>query len=225
MSQDYFGNLPIVAGMAFSRTVLLLDDCEGTFTYAVTGTGGDDVHEYLAAAAFSGTAGLHLKTRTTLAAADDYVSAQKLLSYPETGLLVARLRLAAVDLSLHQQIDIVVGEDDGTHQYAGQLNVIDTSGDTSYVDAAGAAQAIAAIAPPTLDSQWLTVELAIDCKTHTYLHALVNGTRVSLAGIPLHDLGATSGRASWFILSITTAGAAPCELYASHLYVGENLES
>jgi len=82
MPRDFFGNYPIVAGLGFSRDIKVLDDCEGTFTWTVGGTGGDDVHEFLAAAAWQGTYGMHLKTRTTDTDEDDALAVQKLFDFP-----------------------------------------------------------------------------------------------------------------------------------------------
>ena len=225
MSRDYFGNLPVVAGMAFSRDVLLLDDCEGAFTWQTAGTGGDDVHEYLAAAAFAGTAGLHLKTRTTSAAENDSLLAQKWLGYPETGLLVARAKIASPSWAAVKTINFIAVHGNGARNYNGQLQYTPATGVVAYANAAGAATAIAALAHQELDYQFTTWELVIDCRAHQYLAVAINGLRASLAGVDLWDSAAAAQRYAGLGLGVTTSGAVSAELYASHLYVGENLEA
>jgi len=225
MSRDYFGNLPVVAGMAFSRDILLLDDCEGTFTWQTAGTGGDDVHEYLAAAAYAGTAGLHLKTRTTDAAENDLLLAQKWFGYPETGLLVARAKIASPSWAAVKAINFIAVHGDGARNYNGQLKYTPATGVVAYANAAGVATAIAALAHLELEYQFTTWELVIDCRTHQYLSVAINGLRASLVGVALWDSAAATQRYAGLALSLTTSGAAPAELYASHIYAGENLEA
>lgn len=223
--RDHFGNLPIVAGMTFSRDVLLLDDCEGAFTWIPTGTGGDDVHEYLAAAAFAGSAGLHLKTRTTAAAENDILSVDKYLGYPESGLFVTRMRLASPDLSTVKAIYLTAVFEATALQKQAQLLIVPNTPLVQYQDVAGAGQEMTALAFAVRDKAWITLELAADLRTNTYLHVMYNGARVDLAGIPLYAAGAASYRGINLGLSVVTAGAAPAELYAANLYAGENLEA
>jgi hypothetical protein len=225
MGRDHFPNIPVGAGMGFSKGIMLLEDCEGTFTWAINGTGGDDVHAFATAAAFTGTYGMHLKTRTTAAAEDDYIDVTKLMSYPQSGLLVGRYRMRSADISLLKQHSLILGDDDGTAQSAGQLGISPNLTQIWYADAAGAGQVIAAAAGLPLDSQWWTIELVIDCILHQYISATLNGIRVDLAGIPLKALGASTGRAAWINLDVIAEGAAAAEVHLDNIYVGEYLES
>jgi len=225
MSRDYFGNLPVAAGMGFARDVLLLDDCEGSFTWTPTGTGGDDVHEYLAAAAYAGTAGLHLKTRTTAAAEDDWLQVTKALSYPESGLLVLRAKIAMPAQANLKSVSLVLSEAAGTTCYLAQAKWTPGTPKVEYVDAAGDLIQIPALANKPLDTAFSTIELAIDCRAHQYLSLAINGLRADLAGLGLYNAGAETYRYSAVVLKIVASAGAPAELYASHIYVGENLEA
>jgi hypothetical protein len=225
MGQDHFPNLPVGDGMGFSRGVMLLDDCEGTFTYIVGGTGGDDVHEYLAAAAFTGTNGLHLKTRTTAAAAGDIVTIYKYHSIPESGLLVIRARLASPDLTKVKSIQLGSVINSGAETYQALLKHSPNTPKTEYQTTAAAFVAIATMALPTVASAFIDFELVIDCLAKQYISVTWNGIRAKLPGIPLWDVGAAVARYGCLILSVEAIGAAAAEIYADNLYIGEHLES
>ncbi len=223
--RDYFGNLPIVAGMGFMRGIMLLDDCEGTFTWTVAGTGGDDVHEYAAAAAFQGTYGLHLKTRTTGAAADDNVTVTKLCGYPESGLLIARTRLATPDYTKCKSLQFGLLANAGTNSYRAQIKYSPNTPKVEYADAAGALVEMPTLATLIPAGAFSIAEIAMDLTTMTYLHVRWNGTKVDLSGIPLWDAGAATGRYSYVGLIVVAIGANAAELYADNLYVAELLEA
>jgi hypothetical protein len=223
--RDHFGVLPIVAGMGFMRGIMLLDDCEGTFTYTVAGTGGDDVHEYLAAAAWQGAYGLHLKTRVTGAAADDVLMVTKQMDYPASGLLVARARLAPVAVAAIKEIGLRLVIDDGTTIHQAIFSLFPATSLTKYLNAAGTYTEITPMAMTYLGSQWYTTELAIDCLAKTYRHGRTNGLTADLSSAALYSPGASSSRGVQLTLAVVAAGAAAAEIYADNLYVGEYLEA
>lgn len=219
--RDFFGNLPIVAGMGFMRGVMLLDDCEGTFTYVISGTGGDDVHEYLAAAAWQGTYGLHLKTRTTNTANADVVTAQKLFDFPATGLLVARLRVTPLVVARCGSILVTLAIDDGAQQYTATLALLVSTGAVSYLNSAAGYTAITALATTFTAGQWYTVELAINAKEAKYQHVRFNGLAADLSTLDLYNPAATAGRCAQLGLSAVATAAGPAEIYADNLVVHE----
>lgn len=224
MSRDHLGQFMVSSSLGFARGILLLDDCEGTFTWVPTGTGGDDVHEFATVAAFMGLKGMRLKTRTTGAAANDNLTASKMVSYPESGLLVVRGRFASPDVSLCLGVGLSCLDDDGVTQYIPELYWIPGSAEVGYVSAASAYVPIAALATVFLDGQWYTWELVYDCLTHRYVSATFNGTRVSLANIGARTPGASSGRGVQVRVFVSAAGAAAAELYADSIYAGEFLD-
>lgn len=225
MGRDHFPNIPIGAGMGFARGVMLLDDCEGTFTWTVVGTGGDDVHAFATAAAFQGTYGLQLKTRTTAAAEDDYVQITRSMSYPESGLLVFRLRLLSPDISLCKAITIQLGISDGVNNYLASIVLRPSTPAAGYGNVLNAFVAFATAVCPVMDAQWLTLELVFDTLAHNYIEAYVNGYREDLAGVPVYAAGADADRRSYAVVMVDAAGAAAAEIYVDNIYVGEYLES
>lgn len=225
MGRDHFPNIPIGAGMGFSKGVLLLEDCEGTFTWTVAGTGGDDVHAFATTAAWQGTYGMHLRTRTTLAAADDDLTVTKLMPMPESGLLVARLRIASPDPTAVKSVQIALLANAGANSYVGQLKFAPNTPTVEYVNAAGALVDLPTLATICPADAFQVVELALDVLTMQYIYVLVNGVRVDLAAVPLWDIGAVAARYSYISILVEAIGAAPATLYADNIYVGEYLES
>ena len=221
MPRDFFGNYPIVAGLGFSRDVNVLDDCEGAMTWIISGTGGDDVHENAAVAAFQGAYGLHLKTRTTDAAEDDYLMVQKRFDMPASNLLVARLKIAPVNPDKIKYLDVNLGIDDGVQPYLGAVRFDFDAGKVYHAKSPTGWTEIPALATVFSTLTWYTLELSVDCGAHTYLNVRFNGLSADLSDQALQPNGATNGRAAYLYTNQTTWAGHPAEVYLDNIYVGE----
>jgi len=93
---EYQRTLPL-ARVPIIYPAVFADDCAGTFTYRVNGTGADYVAEYDPTAALVGLNGILLKTKETSPTADDFVRLAKGLWLPPH----RRLRLQAA-FQMHQ---------------------------------------------------------------------------------------------------------------------------
>jgi len=222
--RDHLGNFMVAGNLGFARGVLLLEDCEGTFTWVVSGTGGDDVHAFATVAAFMGTNGMRLKTRTTGATAADNLAVEKAMSYPESGLLVARLRVCPVAVAPFDYIQVLLDVSDGAAGHGACLQLDVAAGKVYYQAAGGGFVEIVALAAPVYEGAFMTVELAVDLLTNQYLGCMVNGLRADLAGLAMVSAGAVAYRFARLGVTIATAGAAACEAYVDSVYVGEFLD-
>ena len=222
--RDHLGNFMVAGNLGFARGVLLLEDCEGTFTWGVSGTGGDDVHEFAAAAAFMGTKGMRLKTRTTGAAAADNLAVEKAFGFPESGLLVCRLRVCPVGVAAFDYIQILLDVSAGVTGYGGCVQLDVAAGKVYYQAAGGGFVEMAGLAAPVLEGAFMGVELAVDLLANRYLSCMVNGLRADLSGVGMVSGGAVAYRFARLGVTIATVGAAPCELYVDSAYVGEFLD-
>lgn len=225
MGRDHFPNIPIGAGMGFARGVMLLDDCEGTNTWIAGGTGGDDVHLFATAAAFQGTYGLRLKTRTTDAAAADSLSVRKILSYPESGLFVHRFRFCTPDVTKIADLMLVPYIYDGTDIWSPVIWYTFATGVVEYQNSAGAAVALTALAHTIPNLCWSIIELVLDLKAKQYVSLMINGLRADLSGLGLQDTGDDAARDISLGIAISAVGADPAEMYLDNIYAGEYLES
>jgi hypothetical protein len=221
MPRDFLPGFNVASNMGFAKGVLLLEDCEGTFNWIVDGTGGDDVHAFATAAAFMGTNGMQLKTRATNPAEDDNLCVKKWVGFPESGLLVVRMRLCMVDVSAFGSVQLWGEVADGETAYAWEFWIMPGMGHCYYHSAAGPLVAIDGLDAMPVDASWFLVEAVLDLKAMEYVSLTVNGVRADLAGLAIVTGEAATERYNCVAITIATAGAAPCELYADHIYVGE----
>jgi len=205
----------------FDPDVLLLDNCEGTFSWVATGTGGGDTHEFALQAALGGRYGLQLKTRVGGAMAGDWLVGTRVFGYPERGLLVARLRMAGYMLATVGQMGFELGAADGTRLWQASLVVQPNVPSCSYLNALGGLTAIAGLGYSPGELSWTTLELVIDLVTHRYVEAGWSGARVGLGGVALRDGGVDTSRWASLGARVETSGAAAAEVFFDNVYVGE----
>jgi hypothetical protein len=223
MPRDFLPAFNVAANLGFAKGVLLLDDCEGTFTWTVGGTGGDDVHEYAAVAAFMGLNGMRLKTRTTGAAADDNVFVSKVFGFPESGLVVARMRWASPDPTKIKSVRLNLWVDNGVRDWQAGGRLLPNTPEFDYYTPAGAWQAVASMAFGVSALEFVTMELVVDCRAMGLLEVANNGVRTQLSGVGLYDNGAYTNRRCAVAIMVYAIGANPAEMYVDHVYVGEFL--
>jgi hypothetical protein len=224
MGREFIGRRCLSERMGFGRGVLFLENCEGTCNWIATGTGGNDWHGFTTTAAFRGKYGVRLKTRTTAPEADDWVQMARTVSYPESGLLVLRLRWSV--LAKNQAKWVVVGlvADDGNRRYEAFLRLSTSASVVHYGNAAGGFTQIGEMSQTFVSLAWYAVELVIDCRAHQWIEVIFGGVRKSLAGVALYDAGATAGRGTTCLVRVTTREAGPAEVVVDDVYVGELLE-
>jgi hypothetical protein len=221
MPRDFLPGFNVAANMGFAKGVLLLEDFNSSLTWIITGTGGDDVHEVAAQAAFSGAYGLRLKTRTTSAAANDVVFATRFFSWPESGLVVLRGRFALVDSTKVSKVQVDLFLRDGSRLYEAQLLYQPNTPALSYLGSAGVPVPLASAVWSPLNDQWVQVEMIVDALSFEYVSVMANGVREVLPGVAIYDVAASSLRGADVRLSVVAIGAAPAEAYFDDLYVGE----
>ncbi len=219
--RDHLGNAMVSSNLGFARGVLLLEDCEGTCNWVVSGTGGDDVHAFAAAAAFGGVNGLRIKTRTTGAAEGDGLMLSRRVSWPESGLLVVRWRYAMVNVSAFNYVYFTVMLANGGQGYEFTIQHRGGNDKVYYLAGSGFFVELADLSFVAGDGQWSTGEMVLDLQVMEWLEVMVNGVRADLAGEGSRAQGASAGRYVELEVGVVTAGAAPCDLYLDDLSVTE----
>jgi len=224
MGRDHLGQFNVSSNLGFARGVLLLEDCEGVNNWTVSGTGGDDVHAFAAASAFMGGFGFNLATRTTAAAQNDLLQVVKLVGYPETGLVVARVRLMFPNLTGAASVNLLIDAFNSVRQYAAMLSIAPATGVVSYYNSAGGMTVVGALAGPIQANAWATMELVMDLLAFQYMEAAWDGSRVSLGGAGMNNIAASTYRECRVGISIVASAAPPATLAMDNLYVGEFLD-
>lgn len=205
----------------FARGVLLLDDCEGTFVWEVAGSGGDDVHDFAGVAAFHGANGMRLISRTTAAAIGDGVIVSRMLGFPESGLLVYRLRMCLPDVSAVANVSFTVDIFDGVDNYAAVLLWLPNTPLAMYMDATGGFTPIAGLGAGAMDGAWFLFEMVLDVRAMAYERLAMNGVVIYMGGAGCAYQMPSALRGVEVRVGYLTSVAAAVPLYADNFYVGE----
>lgn len=219
--RDHLGNAQVGAKLGFARGVLLLDDCEGTFTWAKSGTGGDDVAERAAAAAFEGVYGIHIRTRTTGAAAGDGLDLSRIVGFGESGQLVYRMQLCLPDVSVVSVVRMEVYVYDGANMYLGTIRLTPNTPRFEYFSSVPAFTEIPSLALLVNDGQWFTIEMVLNVLSGEFITVTFNGVTADLAGVGMFDAGATTDRYLMVWFGLDTIGAAPAAMYVDNVSLTE----
>lgn len=210
--------------LQFSRGIALLEDCEGTFLWTEAGTGGDDVHQFATAAAYHGTNGMELITRTTDTADGDLLSVKRYLGALKAGRLVARGLVGFPDVSDCQAFRVEILMTDGTDIWQAKIAFAPNTPQGGYYDSANSFTAVAGFAVGLSDGFWAQWEVVIDTMAMEYISMRWCGVEQSLAGLGLYDSGNSDSRVVSIDLEIEAAIAAPCTVYQDSIFVGEQEE-
>lgn len=211
--------------MGFTRGILLLDSCEGTLAWVISGTGGDYAGAYAAVAAWIGTNGLSLQTKTTTPAENDIVRAVRTLEWVESGLVALRLWFACPDISAVKKVMFRVEQDDGTDLYQADVEYLPGTQKVQYLTV-GEAMIETTIDPGAVaDGQWSMAELVVDMTLHNWVSLRMFGQRVDLAGVPIW-LNAGNGSIKGMIINIDVIadGSDVAAAYFDQIYVGEHVD-
>lgn len=222
--RDHQRQFPLAGNLAFARGVLLLDDAAAEHPWIVAGTGGDQYFSRDTAAAFSGRAGLYLRTRSVAFAEDDYLTIVRTFSYPVSGLLVARARLRLPVADSPKTCHITLVAANGIRAYYGRLRLTPATPTVEYYDSGGTPTAVADLASSPASGGWTQIELALDAKTNNYLSAALNGKAASLAGLGLWNTGADTTYWGGLMIGITAPATGPAGLHVTDISVTEYLD-
>ena len=221
MSRDHIGAFNVNSNLNFAKGIMLLDNCEGTCNWTKAGTGADPVLDYNSAAAFIGTNGMRIQTRSTSPAQYDVCSATKIIHLPVSGYMKFRAMCNFPDVSLVQQLSMMLYLYHLTDIWKAELRLTPNTPTMQYMNAAGGATAIADMALKVADGQWFELEVGVDVTEHEYVAAQFNGIEVALSKIGFYDADDTTFTGANLFLEIGSAGAAQATAYFDQIYCGE----
>lgn len=222
--RDHLGQFQLSSNMHFSKGVLCMDDCVGAMNWTKSGTGGDDLLEHAAAAAFFGATGLHLKTRTTDAAQNDSIVAQKNFDFPASGLLVYRAKLNSPSLAAANSISLQTNACAADTLNSFSLNYNPAGPALYYIASGGNPIELTGANIEITDNQWQTIEIVLNLLTMTAISVTWCGHTYDLSGVGMFIGIPDSATYTQLRISLITTAAAPAELYADAIYAGEFLD-
>ena len=199
------------------RDVLFVDDCSGTFNWEVGGTGGDDVHTYATAAAYAGTHGIHLKTRTTGAAATDDVDILHPIEYPRGGLIEVQCMISPKKSAGQEYLDLAINALNPDNAYVPAIRVNWATSKLQYVDSLGAFIDISGALASGGISRWYRLGLIADVKQGKYIAAYYDGEQFDLSGIDAPDDGGDTRRDCDIQFRLEAHTSGPAEVYIDNI--------
>ena len=224
MPRDHVGLYPVSSQMGFSRGVLLLDDCEGSFNWNATGTGSDFAASYETGAAFMGTKGISMATKTTTPAANDNCQIERNMPYPESDLMTMRMRCCLPVVSVVKYVHFNVYPYDGAFQWQAEMLWVPVDGtvwmsipDNQSIELPGVFWEVVA-------GGWVTMEFTVNLKDHKWITGMFNGIRADLSAYGINDLSANTKRYMRISIKVVAIGAAVTTMYCDFVYAGEYVE-
>jgi len=203
-----FGSLGIL------HPALFLDACEGTFVWAVTGTGVDYVCQYEVLSAFIGIKGLLMQTKATTPASGDRVDAIMILPGPENPWVVIQIMFAipqGTSSTSEFIIDFLTGDPGGS--FTSHVNWSFNIPDVRYYRKVGAGGQSIVLGPGAnlADHAWNHTQICFNHKTGQWGFIKTNGIKYDLTADYLADSGAISNipivRLTLTLRTLTTAQA------------------
>ncbi len=224
MPLDHVGLYPVSSEMGFSRGVLLLDDCEGTFNWNATGTGSDFAASYETGAAFMGTKGISLATKTTTPAENDSCQIERNMPYPESDLLTMRMRCNVPDVSDVKYVHFNVYTLDGIRQYQAEMLWVPVGGTVWISIPDNQSVELPGVYWEVIDGGWVTMEFTVNLKDHVWISGMFNGIRGDLSAYGMNALSANTKRYVRISIKVVALVSAVATIYCDFVYAGEYVE-
>ena len=221
MSQEYIRTIILGSGRwpYTGGGLLFLDNLEGTYEWAGSGTGADYVVERSGVHAYEDDYSLRLKTRTAGAAADDVADAERYIGLvPEKKLMLSVFYrpFSGTDL---KHLTFEMAHYDGTNVERAAVRYVYGSQIWQYLDTTIAYVNIAGSDQNLSDDAWHSMALSVDFSGNKYISLISDGLQLDLSA---HDYlsGITSDKQHLRIyLWLMAAGATPAETYYDNISV------
>lgn len=221
MSREHVGSFNIGDTLKFAKGILLLEDCEGTLVWNISGNAGDYAGTFETAAAFFATKGLELVTRVTNPAENDLASAQRYLPYPKSELVVLRALIGLPDVSKVKYVSLNFYAFDGAMQRRATLFWYPNVPKLERKNSAGGDSVISGYGQTVRDGIWTSMTVVLDLNAFEYLACELLGIHTSLEGLAMLEVGASTDRHLSFVATVCADGAAAATVYWDSLYCGE----
>lgn len=225
MGKEYEKKVTVLGSVPSLGPVVLFDDMEDLFKWVAGGTAGDRVVEKSTTVAYNGAASLHIKSRTTDAAENDSIEAER-YCYQRPG---KRYRLELLwkfaAAATAKRMEFNIGINNGTNFFGAtlwylvaekkwQMKVGTGDGTAGQVDVTDGAQELA-------ENQWHRLVMDFDESSQEFLAMVSDGLEADLSGNALY--WATNAAAVKVLVEFrgVNAGAAPASYYFDDVLVME----
>lgn len=215
------GGFNVGSSLQYERGILLLEDCEGIDVWDGSGTGSDYAVDFITQAAFYGSKGLQIQTKTTTPTDGDVVAATRLLPMPAGDRVVIRMRVQTVFISTLDHYYAKFHVHDGSREYAAAIRVSLATPKLEYLDLGGSWVEVSGYGQKGTNYSWHILEFQVDVGSKEYLSVLYQGIETDLSGIKYQDVGASVLRYTKIELAAEAAAGDSVKVYFDAIYVGE----
>lgn len=221
MGEEFIRRIMVLGEVPLLGPVILFDDIEGLFKWSKTGTGADYVVEKDAAVAYNGSACLHLKTRVTGAAENDFAQAAR-YHFQRPG---KRYRLECIfqikvradckyvffcgeiyDGSVGHFCGIRYDSQNGKWQYR--------TGLTAYTDVPGGSQNL-------IEGRWHRFLVEYDEHKKEFVRLIADSLEVPLAGKSYYSAASATAIHQTTWVEVVAQSTTPPEVYVDDVLVME----
>jgi len=192
MGKPYVRQVEVVGLVERLGTILLFDDIEDLFKWAIAGTGVDYVGEKNTTVAYNGSASLRMQTKATTPAAGDYVQAVRwtFVSYGKKVSLECmwRVRTRADTDNLEFTFQYYTG----TQLKTARVRWLGPEGIWQYQTSGGAWVDVPGGTQPLREGKFHRMKLIVDFEKNEYVSLQSDDTIWDLSGMSIFVLSSTA---------------------------------
>jgi len=198
--------------------VLLEDDMEGIFSWVGSGTGAYTC-EQSRTYRYKGDFSMHLKTRTSGAAAGDIVGARRTVCIIPTKKLMLSLFYYPVSGEDMDTLSFNLVHYDGTYRHQAACSYSYTDKVWSYLDSENTLVVISGSSQNLYPAAWHSLALTVDFATGNYGSFVSDGASFDLSGNSYYQEATTAQERLEIYFEIKTAGESPVETYYDYVRI------
>jgi len=213
MSKPYTQAAGVVSQVPFQESLILYDDLEGLLKWTAEGTGADYAVELSETDCFYGNKSLHLKTRVTDPAANDYTRASRTIPVPSTNFIEASFLFKLSDNSDTSYFDFKIDFEYNLQRIQAGISYRGSSDIWAYINSAGSTVNLTGSDIPVTEDCWHRVKLRINVATGYYDKLTVDNDVFDMSALALNIEVATSKSKGLTYFQIKAAGATPPEAW------------
>lgn len=221
MSREYTRRLSIIGDVPAFGEVVLFDDFESSLVWTKAETAGDTIFELDITTLYSGNHSLHLKTRTTDSAEDDFIRASRRFPSPPSGLISMALLFLCPDFTPFKSLKISINVQTATSTKALVFQYDIINGVFQYRNSDGGFTNITDLTLTLAPLFWHLLRFTADPTAGFYKYFNVNEYSHYPVKIPIYEPSNGAALSSVAHIEIITAGAAPAELFINTFLIHE----
>lgn len=221
MSKEYTRRLSIFGLSPEYGEIYLYDNMEGAEMWTGEGTGTDFFAEFSDARPHHGTRSLHIKSRTTGAAEDDYARVYRHCFLPPSKKLGQISTFILGDITKLKSFALAFTYYDGINDTHAVLTYLVALHKWQYKNSLGGETDVPGADIALIDYRPHRASIATDFNRNEYISFTIDDELFPLTNLPLYSIPNGFDRHLNLLYQITTSGANPAEVYINSVLLHE----